>query len=213
MRIAEIKRKTAETDISLKLNLDGKGESKINSGCGFLDHMLTLLAKHARFDLSVFCDGDTHVDYHHTVEDVGICLGKAFAEAIGDKKGIIRYGDCTLPMDESLILSAVDLSGRDFLGYELPIPDEKVCITDGLSYDLPIPRKQVGNFDTELVEEFWLGFVRNAGATLHIRKLAGTNSHHIIEGTFKSVARTLRDAVAIDSRFADAIPSTKGVLQ
>ena len=143
----------------------------------------------------------------------GVCLATAFADALGDKKGIVRYGSCVLPMDESLILSAVDLSGRDFLGYDLPIPDEKVCITDGLSYDLPIPTKQVGSFDTELVQEFWLGFVRNAGATLHIRKLAGTNSHHIIEGTFKSVARTLRDAVAIDARFADVIPSTKGVLQ
>ena len=213
MRTATIARKTAETDIQLALNLDGEGKSTIDSGCGFLDHMLTLFAKHGGFDLTLTCVGDTYVDDHHTVEDIGIALGTAFADALGDKKGIVRYGSCVLPMDESLILSAVDLSGRDFLGYELPIPDEKVTVENGLSYDLPIPTKQVGSFDTELVQEFWLGFVRNAGATLHIRKLAGTNSHHIIEGTFKSVARTLRDAVAIDPRFADVIPSTKGVLQ
>ena len=213
MRTSDIKRTTAETDISLKLNLDGTGCSNVATGCGFLDHMLTLFARHGRFDLDVTCKGDTWVDDHHTVEDIGISLGAAFAQALGDKKGITRYGSCVLPMDEALVLTAVDLSGRDFLGYELPIPDEKVCITDGLSYDLPIPTRQVGSFDTELVQEFWLGFVRNAGATLHIRLLAGTNSHHIIEGTFKSVARTLRDAVAIDPRFADSIPSTKGVLQ
>ena len=213
MRTVTITRKTAETDISLALNLDGTGASSVRSGCGFLDHMLTLFAKHGGFDLTLTCEGDTWVDDHHTVEDIGIALGSAFSQALGDKKGITRYGSCVLPMDEALILSAVDLSGRDFLGYELPIPDEKVCIRDGLSLDLPIPTKQVGSFDTELVQEFFLGFVRNAGATLHIRLLAGTNSHHIIEGTFKSVARTLRDAVAIDSRFADAIPSTKGVLQ
>ena len=196
MRTATIARKTAETDINLTLNLDGEGTSAIDSGCGFLDHMLILFAKHGGFDLTLTCVGDTYVDDHHTVEDIGIALGTAFAQALGDKKGIYRYGSCVLPMDESLILSAVDLSGRDFLGYELPIPT-----------------KQVGRFDTELVQEFWLGFVRNAGATLHIRRLAGTNSHHIIEGTFKSVARTLRDAVAIDPRFAEVIPSTKGVLQ
>ena len=213
MRTVNIARKTAETDIHLTLNLDGEGKSAIRSGCGFLDHMLTLFAKHGGFDLTLTCDGDTYVDDHHTVEDIGIALGSAFAQALGDKKGITRYGSCVLPMDEALILSAVDLSGRDFLGYALPIPDEKVDIHDGLSMDLPIPTKQVGSFDTELVQEFWLGFVRNAGATLHIRLLTGTNSHHIIEGTFKSVARTLRDAVAIDARFADAIPSTKGVLQ
>ena len=213
MRKEEIVRKTAETDIRLTLNLDGKGEAAIKSGVGFLDHMLTLFTKHGGFDLTLTCDGDTYVDDHHSVEDIGISLGMAFAKALGDKKGIYRYGSCVLPMDESLILSAVDLSGRDFLGYDLPIPDEKVRIEEGLSYDLAIPTKQVGAFDTELVQEFWLGFVRNAGATLHIRKIAGTNSHHIIEGTFKSVARSLRDAVAIDSRFADAIPSTKGVLQ
>ena len=195
MRTSEILRKTAETDISLQLNLDGTGKSVIDSGCGFLDHMLTLLAKHARFDLNVTCKGDTYVDDHHTVEDIGIALGEAFSRALGDKKGIVRYGDTTLPMDESLILSAVDLSGRSYLGYALDIPTEKV-----------------GTFDTELVEEFWLAFVRNAACTLHIRRLAGTNSHHIIEGAFKSVARSLRAAVSIDAAFADEIPSTKGVL-
>ena len=213
MRIATVNRKTAETDIALTLNLDGEGKSEIHSGCGFLDHMLTLFAKHGGFDLTLTCVGDTYVDDHHTVEDIGIALGTAFSQALGDKKGIVRYGSCVLPMDESLVLSAVDLSGRDFLGYALPIPDEKVCIRDGLSYDLAIPTKQVGSFDTELVQEFFYGFVRNAGATLHIRLLTGQNSHHIIEGAYKSVARSLRDAVAIDPRFADVIPSTKGVLQ
>ena len=195
MRYKEISRKTAETDIRLCLNLDGDGTSKIDTGCGFLDHMLTLFARHGRFDLTVECKGDTWVDDHHTVEDVGIVLGTAFAEALGNKKGICRYGDTILPMDESLILSAVDLSGRAFLGYALDIPTEKV-----------------GTFDTELCEEFWLAFVRTSQSTLHIRQLAGKNSHHIIEGTFKSVARSLRDAVAIDPLFANDIPSTKGVL-
>ncbi|MCQ2470715.1 MAG: imidazoleglycerol-phosphate dehydratase HisB [Clostridia bacterium] len=195
MRTAEFKRTTAETDIALNLNLDGTGKSTISTGCGFLDHMLTLFAKHGRFDLDVACKGDTYVDYHHTAEDIGITLGKAFKEALGDKKGIIRYGSTILPMDEALILSAVDISGRDYLGYELSIPTEKV-----------------GDFDTELCEEFWLGFVRNADVTLHIRSLAGTNSHHIIEGAFKSVARSLKTAVKIDADFADEIPSTKGVL-
>lgn len=195
MRTSEIKRSTAETDISLTLNLDGTGKSEIETGCGFLDHMLTLFARHGRFDLNITCQGDTYVDDHHTVEDIGISLGKAFREALGDKKGITRYGSTVLPMDESLILSAVDLSGRGFLGYGLEIPTEKV-----------------GTFDTELVEEFWLGFIRNAECTLHIRQLAGSNSHHIIEGAFKSVARSLKTAVAIDAAFADEIPSTKGVL-
>jgi imidazoleglycerol-phosphate dehydratase len=195
MRTAEIIRKTGETDISLKLNLDGKGVSTVSSGCGFLDHMLTLFAKHGRFDLEIVCKGDTWVDDHHSVEDIGIALGQAFKAALGDKRGIIRYGSTILPMDESLILTAVDLSGRGYLGFELEIPTEKV-----------------GTFDTELVEEFFLGFIRNAEATLHIRKLAGTNSHHIIEGAFKSVARSLKTAVAIDPDFADEIPSTKGVL-
>lgn len=195
MREAQIIRTTAETDISLKLTLDGKGKSEIETGCGFLDHMFTLFASHGRFNLSVKCKGDTYVDYHHTVEDIGIALGKAFYDALGDKKGIHRYGDTILPMDETLIMTAVDFSGRDYLGYALEIPTEKV-----------------GDFDTELVEEFFLGFVRQAQCSLHIRQLAGKNSHHIIEGTFKSVARTLREAVKIDEEFKDEIPSTKGVL-
>ena len=195
MRKSEIKRTTAETDIKLSIDLDGSGKSEIDTGCGFLDHMLTLFAKHGRFDLSVYCKGDTQVDYHHTVEDIGIALGTAFNEALGDKMGIERYGDTILPMDEALLLTAVDLSGRAFLGYVMPIPTEKV-----------------GDFDTELVEEFWLGFVRNAACTLHIRMLAGSNSHHIIEGAFKSAARSLRKAVRIDPDFANEIPSTKGVL-
>lgn len=195
MRMADITRRTAETDITLKLNLDGTGESDIDTGVGFLDHMLTLFAAHGRFDLTVKCEGDTEVDDHHTVEDVGICLGQAFATALGDKRGICRYGQMILPMDEALILTAADLSGRSYLGYALEIPTEKV-----------------GTFDTELVKEFFLAFVRCAAVTLHIRQMAGENSHHIIEGTFKSVARTLRAAVAMDEKCPDAIPSTKGVL-
>lgn len=195
MRTANIARKTAETDISLTICLDGKGESDIQTGCGFLDHMLTLFAKHGRFDLTVRCVGDTYVDYHHTVEDIGICLGKAFYEALGDKKGIIRYGSMILPMDETVILSAVDISGR---GGFYPI--------------LNIPTPKVGDFDTELCQEFWIAFARDAGITLHIQQLAGVNSHHIIEGVFKSVARSLKAAVAIDSAFADEVPSTKGIL-
>jgi imidazoleglycerol-phosphate dehydratase len=195
MRTSNIKRTTAETDIFLTLNLDGTGVSQIDTGCGFLDHMLTLFARHGRFDLIVTCKGDTQVDDHHTVEDIGISLGVAFADALGMKRGICRYGSTTLPMDESLILTAVDLSGRAYLGYNLNIPTQKV-----------------GAFDTELVEEFLLGFVRNAACTLHVQQLAGTNSHHIIEGTFKSLARSLKAAVAIDTNFADEIPSTKGVL-
>lgn len=195
MRTAKISRKTNETDIKLTLNIDGKGESKIDSGCGFLDHMLTLLARHARFDLEVVCKGDTEVDYHHTVEDIGIALGDALNQALGDKKGITRYGSFILPMDESLILSAVDISGRSYLAYNLEIP----------SY-------RVGDFDTELTEEFFWAFVRHADITLHIKHLEGTNSHHIIEGAFKSVARSLKAAVAIDKDYKDEIPSTKGVL-
>ncbi len=195
MRIAEINRKTNETDISLKLNIDGKGESKIDSGCGFLDHMLTLLARHARFDLEVKCKGDTEVDFHHTVEDIGIALGDALKQVLGDCRGITRYGNFILPMDETLILSAVDISGRSYLGYGLNIPALKV-----------------GEFDIELCEEFFLSLVRRADITLHIKQLAGTNSHHIIEGAFKSVARSLKQAVAIDKEFENEIPSTKGVL-
>ena len=195
MRTAEIKRKTAETDIALTIDLDGTGKSKIDTGCGFLDHMLTLFASHGRFDLTVKCVGDTNVDYHHTTEDIGIALGEAFALALGDKRGINRYGDRILAMDEAVILSSVDFSGRPYLGYFLTIPTQKV-----------------GDFDTELVEEFWYGFVRKAACSLHIRQLSGRNSHHIIEGAFKSVARSLREAVNVDQRFAGEIPSTKGVL-
>ncbi len=195
MRNAHIIRTTAETDIDLTLELDGRGTAAVSTGCGFLDHMLTLFAKHGRFDLAIKCVGDTQVDFHHTAEDIGIALGQAFAQAVGDKRGIVRYGSMMLPMDESLILSAVDLSGRS-----------------GLYYALDIPTEKVGVFDTELVEEFWLGFVRQAACSLHIRQLAGSNAHHIIEGAFKSVARSLRAAVAIEAAFADEIPSTKGVL-
>jgi len=195
MRISEIKRKTAETDISLSLCLDGSGKSEVNTGVGFLDHMLTLFAKHGRFDLKVRCKGDIEVDDHHSVEDIGICLGMAFAEALGDSKGISRYGDITLPMDEALILAAVDLGGRSHLEYGLEIPTEKV-----------------GTFDTELVEEFFIAFVRNAKMNLHILQMRGRNSHHIIEGTFKAVARALAKAVAVQEAYKDEIPSTKGVL-
>ncbi len=194
MRIETIERKTGETDIRLTLNLDGTGESSINTGCGFLDHMLTLFAKHGSFDLDIVCKGDTFVDYHHTTEDIGIALGTAFANALGDKRGITRYGNFILPMDESLILTAVDFSGRAYLGFSLDIPTEKV-----------------GDFDTELVEEFWYGFVRGACCNLHIKQLAGSNSHHIIEGAFKSAARSMRQAVALEPG-NDKIPSTKGVL-
>lgn len=195
MRSVTITRQTAETDITLTLNLDGKGESSIDSGCGFLDHMLTLFAKHGGFDLSLTCKGDTYVDDHHTVEDIGIVLGQAFAKALGDKRGVIRYGSMILPMDEALILAAVDLSGRSYLGFALDIPTARV-----------------GTFDTELVEEFWLAFTRNALCTLHLRKATGSNSHHIIEGAFKAAARALRQAVAIDAARPDDLPSTKGVL-
>ena len=195
MRTADIARKTAETDIALSVNLDGTGNGEIQTGCGFLDHMLTLFAKHGRFDLEVKCAGDTQVDFHHTVEDIGIALGQAFAKALGDKRGIKRYADTVLPMDEALILTAVDVSGRG------------LCC-----YDAATPSQKVGDFDTELSSEFWFAFAREAGVTLHIRKLAGANSHHIIEGVFKSAARSLRAAVTIDKEFADEIPSTKGLL-
>ena len=196
MRTAQIKRTTLETDISLTLNLDGTGKSQIATGCGFLNHMLTPFAAHGRFDLTVTCRGDTDVDDHHSVEDIGICLGKAFSQALGDRRGITRYGSFLLPMDEALILTAVDISGRSLLGYQLEIPTEKI-----------------GAFDTELVEEFFLAFVRSCPMSLHIRKLAGTNSHHIAEGAYKSVARALRAAVAMDASAPDAVPSTKGVLE
>ena len=195
MRTAQINRTTAETDIRLTLNLDGTGVSDCCTGCGFLDHMLTLFARHGRFDLTVACTGDTQVDYHHTVEDIGICLGKAFLQAMGDKKGIIRYGSMTLPMDEALILSAVDISGRG-----------------GCYYELQIPAQKVGDFDTELDQEFWIAFAQNAQLTLHLRQIAGRNSHHILEGGFKSVARSLKEAVRIDPAYANEVPSTKGML-
>lgn len=195
MRKVEIIRKTAETDIKLTLNLDGRGESACDTGCPFLDHMLTLFARHGRFDLSVKCVGDIEVDYHHTTEDIGIALGQAFKDALGDKRGITRYGDTTLPMDESLILTAVDISGRGGCYYEVEMLTEKV-----------------GDFDTELNKEFWDAFAYNSGITTHMVKFAGVNSHHIIEGCFKSIARTLRTAVSIDKAYADEIPSTKGVI-
>lgn len=195
MRTVSINRKTKETDICLTLNLDGKGISKIDTGCGFFDHMLELFSRHARFDLEVTCKGDINVDYHHTVEDVGIVLGQAVKKALGDMKGIIRYGSTTLPMDESLILTALDISGRSYL-----------------KLDLPIRASKIGDFPVELIEEFFLAFVRHAGITLHIVKMAGTNAHHIAEGAFKSFARSLKVAVAIDKDFENEIPSTKGVL-
>lgn len=195
MRITGINRKTAETDISITLNLDGRGDSSVDTGCGFLDHMLTLFAKHSGFDLSVTCEGDTEVDFHHTTEDVGICLGLAFKQALGDCRGITRYGSFMLPMDEALIMTAVDVSGRSYL-----------------RYNLEIPRAKVGDFDTELVAEFFEAFVRNADVTLHIKQLDGVNSHHIIEGCFKSFARSMKMAIAIDQSNKDSIPSTKGVL-
>jgi len=195
MRTAEIRRKTNETDIALSLTLEGTGKSEIRTGCGFLDHMLTLFAKHGRFDLALSCTGDTYVDYHHTVEDCGIALGEAFAKALGDKRGIVRYGSSILPMDETLVLCAADLSGRAYLGYALEVPAQKV-----------------GDFDTELAEEFFLGFVRSAACTLHVRQLSGSNSHHILEAAFKAFGRTLRQAVSIEEAFRDEIPSTKGVL-
>ena len=195
MRTAQINRKTGETDISLTLNIDGTGKSKVATGCGFLDHMLTLFSRHGMFDLTITCDGDTYVDDHHSVEDIGICLGTAFRQALGDMAGINRYGSIILPMDEALIMAAVDISGRSYLGFDFQIPAQKV-----------------GTFDTELVEEFFLAFVRNANITLHLRQLAGTNSHHIIEGAFKAFGRVMRQAAALDPSLGGQIPSTKGVL-
>ena len=195
MRTCEINRKTNETDITLSLRLDGKGLSQITTDCGFLAHMLTLFARHGGFDLTLTCKGDSEVDFHHTAEDIGICLGQAFAKALGDCKGIYRYGDIILPMDETLMLCAVDISGRPYLGYKVDIPAARV-----------------GDFDTELAEEFWLAFVRHAGMTLHFQMLAGKNSHHIIEAEFKAAARVLAKACAVDPAKADQIPSTKGVL-
>lgn len=195
MRTAKLRRTTGETDVAVVLDLDGTGKSEISTGCDFLDHMLTLFARHGRFDLTVQAKGDTWVDDHHTVEDVGITLGDAFAQALGDKRGVTRYGSTILPMDETLILTAVDLSGRGLLCYDLAIPTEKV-----------------GTFDTQLVGEFFAAFARRADLTLHVKQLAGANSHHIIEGAFKSLARSLRTAAAIDPDAAGEVPSTKGVL-
>ncbi len=195
MRIGEINRTTAETDIELSINLDGTGDSDIDTGVGFLDHMLTLFARHSRFNLSVRCDGDTYVDDHHSVEDIGICLGKAFEQALGEMRGINRYGHIILPMDEALILCAADISGRACLSFEADFTSEKI-----------------GMFDTELIEEFMEAFVRSSNITLHIKQLSGKNSHHIAEGIFKALARTLRTAAAIDESIGDEIPSTKGVL-
>lgn len=196
MRQAIINRVTGETNIHLELDLDGIGESDISSGVGFLDHMLTLFARHGRFDLHLTCQGDTYVDDHHSVEDIGICLGQAFRRALGDKVGIRRYGDAAVPMDEALVLSAVDISGRGILAYALDIPTEKI-----------------GTFDTQLVEEFFIAFAANAGLTVHLRQLSGRNAHHIVECAFKSIARSLRQAADIDPDFADDLPSTKGILE
>ncbi len=195
MREIKIDRKTTETDISMKLNLDGTGKSKIETGCGFLDHMLTLFAKHGRFDLELNCKGDTQVDYHHTAEDIGIVLGSGFLKALGDMRGIVRYGYMILPMDEALILSAIDISGRSHLAYSLSIPTEKI-----------------GDFDSELVQEFFEAFVREAKITLHLKKIDGTNSHHIAEGAFKAFARAIAIAVSTDEKYKNEIPSTKGTL-
>ena len=195
MRRSEIKRSTRETEIELELELDGTGKSDIETGCGFLNHMLTLFASHGKFDLTVKCRGDYEVDFHHTVEDVGICLGLAFAEALGEKRGINRYGSMILPMDEALVMTAVDFSGRAYLGWNVEIEARKV-----------------GDFDTELAEEFWLGFTRNAECTVHFREFSGRNAHHIIECAFKSAARSISQAVRINAEYADEIPSTKGVI-
>ena len=195
MRTANIKRDTRETRIQLALNLDGTGRSGVSTGVGFLDHMLELFARHGDFDLDLTCRGDTQVDFHHSVEDSGICLGRAFAEALGDKRGITRYGQFLLPMDETLVLCAVDLSGRDYLGWAVDLSAAKV-----------------GDFDTELAKEFWLGFVRNCPGSLHIRQMAGENTHHILEAVFKGMGRALKEAVALDPKHLDEIPSTKGAL-
>ena len=196
MRTAAIARKTAETDITLSINIDGAGSSELATGVGFFDHMLTLFSRHGSFDLTLSCKGDLMVDSHHTVEDVGLCLGAAFRESLGDKRGITRYGSFLLPMDEALVLTALDISGRAHLSYGLTLPTQKV-----------------GTFDTELVEEFLLGFCRSMGLTLHVKQLAGTNSHHIVEAAFKGLGRALKQAVAIDAAHANEVPSTKGMLE
>ncbi|MCQ4638408.1 imidazoleglycerol-phosphate dehydratase HisB [Anaerovorax odorimutans] len=195
MRTSQISRKTGETDIQIALDIDGRGTFDIDTGCGFLNHMMELFARHGRFDLSIKCKGDSHVDDHHTTEDIGISLGQAFKEALADKKGIRRYGNMMLPMDETLILCALDISGR-------------AC----LNFDVQIPTQKVGTFDTELVKEFLTAFSREIGLTLHLKMMAGENSHHIIEAVFKALARALAQAAAVDPEYADEIPSTKGVL-
>ena len=195
MRTAAISRETKETAIALTLCLDGSGKAEVKSGCGFLDHMLTLFARHGDFDLELTCKGDTEVDYHHTVEDIGIALGQAFTAALGEKRGINRYGQFLLPMDETLVLCACDLSGRDYLGWAVNLPAPKV-----------------GDFDTELAKEFWLGFVRNCPASIHIREMCGENTHHILEAVFKGMGRCLKEAVALDPKHLGEVPSTKGVL-
>ncbi len=195
MRYAKIERKTAETDIVLELNIDGVGVAEVDSGCGFFDHMMTLLARHGGFDIKISCKGDTQVDYHHTIEDIGICLGDALRSCMGDKRGIKRYGYFILPMDESLILTSLDLCDRAYLGYDVEYYSQKV-----------------GELDVELIKEFFLALTRRASFTLHIKKLSGENTHHIIEGIFKCVARSLRAALETDGRFSDTIPSTKGAL-
>ncbi len=195
MREAEIIRKTNETDIKLYLKLDGEGKSDIDTGCGFLDHMLELFARHGRFDIALRCDGDVKVDFHHTTEDVGIVLGSAFRDALGERRGILRYGSATIPMDEALVLCATDVSGRSYSVFALEIPTQKV-----------------GDFDTELVQEFFAAFSRALGLTVHVRSLAGRNSHHIIEAAFKAFARSLAQSVSIDGKYSQEIPSTKGLL-
>ena len=194
-RTAELKRTTAETDIYVSVDLDGTGETSIASGIGFLDHMLVLLSRHSGISMTVTCNGDTEVDDHHSTEDIGLALGTVIREALGDKKGIRRYGTMILPMDEALVIAALDISGRG-----------------GLYYDVPFLTEKIGTFDTELVEEFMHSFAMNAGITLHLRKLAGTNSHHVAEACFKGLGRALREAVSMDERFKDSVPSTKGVL-
>lgn len=195
MRTSSIERNTTETQISISLNLDGSGVSNISSGSGFFDHMLNLFACHGRFDLDVKCQGDVHVDDHHSVEDIGICLGMAFKEALADKKGINRYSSIILPMDEALVICAIDISGRSYLNFDCTFPSEKI-----------------GNFDTELISEFMYAFVRTAGVTLHIKKMYGDNSHHIAEGCFKALSRVLKEAVKIDPELNGCLPSTKGKL-
>lgn len=195
MRRSILERKTNETQISLELQLDGSGKYTVDTGCGFLNHMLELFARHGRFDLTLTCKGDVEVDDHHTTEDIGIALGSAFAQALGEKRGIQRYGSFLLPMDEALVLCSLDISGR-------------CCLV----YDVTIPAQKVGTFDTELVKEFLEALCRSMGLTLHLRMMAGENSHHIIEAIFKGLARALAQAIAVDSRFAGEIPSTKGML-